>query len=78
MRRMAALARLRVHARSGSSESPPSERHWGQLRVVITGKPHNEHNESGLHPLADMERTFREVREGPILLQKSFEVWAEG
>jgi hypothetical protein len=31
-----------------------------------------EHNESGLPPIADMERTFRDFRVGPILLQKSF------
>ena len=50
----------------------------GAVHQIKTGKARLEHNKSGLHPLADIERTSREVRVGPILLQKSFEVWAEG
>ena len=37
-----------------------------QMTAVKTGKPQSEHNESGLPPIADMERTLREVAVGPF------------
>jgi len=44
---------------------------WSPVRVK-NGKPQSEHIESALPLLADLERTFREVACGPILLQKDF------
>jgi hypothetical protein len=55
----------------------PSRSGWpaGSARgemADVRDEPQSEQNESGLLHLADMERTFRDFRVGPILLQKDF------
>ena len=45
------------HQTGLSKPQPPTVLSW-----VRTRKPQGEHNESGLPPITDMERTFRLVR----------------
>src|SRR5215472_14279885 len=57
--------------RIGGDQSGAARSHFATRRDprrqmwVKPGKAHSEHNESGLPPKADMERTFRDFRVGP-------------